>query len=301
MKQANRIVGLLFGLFLAFGVAGLPISAYEASAGAVATESAEATQSGVIIIERVVEKQSDITETTGEVKGRLERYLDEQQLGGLSVANFLQHAVHWAVGRGVPANTLVLVLLFPVVAAIIGASRHLLGLRGFGIFTPAVLSVAFVATGLATGITVFLVILLVATTGKAVVRPLRLQYLPRMALLLWLVSLGVLGLLLLAAAIGWGSLMTLNIFPILILVLLAESFIEVQMGKSQREAVELTMETLILAVISSLFLSLATVQRFALLHPELVVLAAAVFDVFAGKYVGLRWGEYLKFKKLLKS
>jgi len=121
-----------------------------------------------------------------------------------------------------------------------------------------------------------------------------------MALLLWLVSLGVLGTIFLAPYLGIAELATINIFPILILTLLSENFHEVQMGKSKREATELTIETLILAVISALLLSLGMVQRFALLHPEILIVSVAVLNVLVGKYVGLRFTEYLKFRKLAK-
>jgi hypothetical protein len=269
-----------------------------ATDGAEATLSGEATPSG--IVERVVERRPDITEPAGEAKGRLERLLEEHPVGPLSLTNFLQHAIRNAVRQGVPANTIVLVLLFPVVAAVVAAGRHLIGLRGFGIFVPAVLSVAFVATGIIAGIFLFLIILAMATLSRRLFKKLKLQYLPRMALLLWLVSLGVMGSLFLAPYLNLEALITLNIFPILILILLAENFIEVQLGRSRREATELTFETLILALITSLLLSLDTIQRFALLNPELLVISVAIFDIFVGRYVGLRYWEYVKFRKLVK-
>jgi len=185
----------------------------EASESAVASESADASKSAIA---KVVEKKPDITETEGEVKGKLEGYLEEKEVGKLSYNNVMQHAIREAVKRGVPANTIVLVVLFPVVAAIIAASRHLFGLRGFGIFTPAVLSVAFVATGLVSGILVFLVILMVASIGRMILRKMKLHYLPRMALLLWFVSLGVFGLMYLSSFVELEAVVKLNIFPILI-------------------------------------------------------------------------------------
>jgi len=272
--------------------------------GLTATQSSIATEAAVTatpagIIERVVEKKSDITEPQGEVKGRLESYLEQQPIGPLSVTNFIQHAIRNAVQQGVPANTIVLVLLFPVVAAVIAAGRHLVGLRGFGIFTPAVLSVAFLATGVITGILLFFVILLVATFGRQLLRRLKLQYLPRMALLMWVVSLGVFTAMFAAPYLRLGALVDLNIFPILILMLLAENFIEVQIGKSRKEATELTIETLILALIASLLLSLESLQKFALLNPEILILTVAIVDIFLGRYVGLRYTEYIKLKKML--
>jgi hypothetical protein len=275
-----------------------------------ATESAEATDSAEAeeatsaarsVVQEVVGARPDITQPEGEVKGRLRRYLDEKEIGPLGVTNFLQHAVRGAVEGGVPANTIVLVLLFPVVVAIIAASRHLIGLRGFGIFVPAMLSVAFVATGVPAGIFLFLAILGVATVGRHVVRSLHLQYLPRMALLLWFVSLGVFGVLLLAPVLQFEALARVDIFSILILMLLAENFIEVQYGKSPKEAKELAIETIILAMISSLVLSLEFMQRFALLHPEWLILSVAGFNLFMGRYAGLRLVEYQKFKKLMKD
>lgn len=264
-----------------------------------ASESAAATMSSSI--KQLAEKKDDLTETRGEVKGRLERYLDQQKLGPLGVTNFLGYAMRYAVSHGVPANTIVLVLLFPVIAMIVAAARHLIGLRGFGIYIPVVLSVAFVATGLVTGIVLFLVILAIGTYGMKLIRHLRMQYLPRMALLLWLVSLGVLATLFLAPLLGASGLLTINIFPILILMLLAENFHEVQMGKSKREATELTIETLLLALLSAMLLSLDFVQRFALLYPELLVVGVAAINVMVGKYVGLRLTEYLKFRKMTKQ
>lgn len=268
----------------------------EASESAIASESANASKSAIA---KVVEKKPDITESEGEVVGKLERYLKEKEVGKLSYKNIMQHAIREAVKRDVPANTIVLMILFPVVAAIIAASRHLFGLRGFGIFTPAVLSVAFVATGLVSGILVFLVILMVASIGRIILKKMKLHYLPRMALLLWFVSLGVFVLMYLSSFVGLEAVVKLNIFPILILVLLAENFIEVQIGKSKKEAISLTVETIILAVISSLVLSLEIVQKTALLNPEMIVIGVLIFNVFVGRYVGLRYVEYLKFKKLM--
>ncbi|MFC1654088.1 7TM domain-containing protein [Patescibacteria group bacterium] len=299
MKLKNILIGFLL---LAFSV--LPALAQDASEelptlateSAVASESAEASKSAIA---KVVEKKPDITEPEGEIKGKLERYLEEKEIGSLSYGNVLQHTIREAVSRGVPANTIVLLILFPVVAAIIAASRHLLGLRGFGIFTPAVLSVAFVATGLVSGILVFLVILMVASMGRMVLRKMKLHYLPRMALLLWFVSLGVFALMYLSSFVEIEAVVKLSIFPILILVLLAENFIEVQIGRSRKEAVSLTMETVVLAVVSSLILSLDVVQRAALLNPEIIVFGVLVFDVFVGKYVGLRYMEYVKFRKII--
>lgn len=215
--------------------------------------------------------------------------------------NWLRYLVMRAVERGVPETTLVMILAFPMVAAIIAASRHLIGLQGLGIFIPAVLAVAFAASGIGPGLVLFGTILVLATVGRVMLKWLRLQYLPRMALLLWFVSLGVLGVVVAAAEAGWKQVAAVGIFPVLILILLAENFIEVQMTKSMQTAINLAAETVGLAVVAGGILSLPAVQRWVLLNPEVTVVTVAAFNIFVGRYVGLRWKEYLRFRRLTEK
>lgn len=265
----------------------------------VATEAAqEASKAASLQIEEVAKQ--DITERTSPTRGRLEGYLLEKDPGELTWNNFLQHGIRMAVEQGVSPNTIVLVLLFPLVAALIAASRHLVGLTGFGIFVPAMLAVALVATGVRVGLILFVIIWLAATLSRRITQKLKLQYLPRMALLMWLVSVAVLAVMVFGVRLGFGSISAVSIFPILILMLLTENFIEVQTGKSMREAMRVTAQTLIMAVTAAMILKLDLVQKQTLLNPELVLFLTAVFDIYVGRYVGLRALEWAKFKKILK-
>ena len=301
-----KMVGGLIILVVTFWLASIPVFAQRqptptpspAPTTETATHSATATPSAVVEKVIVVEKP-DITEPTVETKGRLERYLDEQRLGPLNYTNFLRYSIRQAVSRGVPANTIVLILLFPVVAAIIAASRHLLGIRGFGIFTPAVLSVAFVATGLVSGILLFLVILLVADLGQRLLKRLKLQYLPRMALLLWFVSSVMFALFLFSPYLPIPDLSTVGIFPLLMLILLSEHFLEAQLFGKLTQAMQLTGETLVLAIASALFMRTFEVQKFVIIYPEITMVAVLVVNVLVGKYTGLRISEFFRFKPII--
>ncbi len=107
--------------------------------------------------------QNVLAEHTPEIQSKLESVLYEHPPKPLAITNFLQHAIRQAIQRGVSANTIVLILLFPLVAAIIAASRQIIGIGGFGIFLPAVLSVVFVSTGIVEGLLLFITITLMAT------------------------------------------------------------------------------------------------------------------------------------------
>src|SRR5688500_10445240 len=94
--------------------------------------------------------------------GNILALLSQQEAGSVWF-HPIQYAIRNALSQGVPIDNIVLLLLLPLVAAIIAASRHLIGLRGFGIFLPAALSAVFVATGPIVGIGLFLVIVAVST------------------------------------------------------------------------------------------------------------------------------------------
>jgi len=268
-----------------------------------ATEAAQASEAAqtVGVVERVVEPKQDLTQPSGETKSKLEKVLEENPVGSLSWYNFLRYGVHRAVANGLPVNTVVLVLLFPLVVALVAAARHLIGVRGVGILTPALLSVSFLATGTLVGVGLFLIILFVATGSRMILRKLRLQYLPRLALLLWMVSGGVFVTLLLASYLPLKDVVTVGIFPILILMLLAETFIDLQQSRSGNEARDIIFQTFVLAIATSLLLQWELVQKLVLLHTEIVYFGVGVFDLFMGKYTGLRLVEYLMFRPLTQD
>ena len=282
----------------------LPTPVIEATAAASpeATTAARVASPSAQVLETINERRtSDITEPSSVAKSKLSKYLEETPTNPLGPTNFVQHAIRTAVAKGVPANVLVLILLFPVVASMIAASRHIIGLQGFGVYIPAVLAVALLSTGIITGILLFIAILISASIGKTIFRKFRLQYLPRTALTLWLVSLAVFGLLLGSPYLAEVdiNLIAVTIFPILVLILLSENFIEAQLAGSQHRAIELTIETIFLAVLSALFMRTEEVQRFVIVYPEFTIIMVFVIDMLVGRFTGLRLTEYLRFRPIL--
>ena len=266
------------------------------------TGSAKLASNSAEITEKIQEnKDKDLTDTGGKQKSELAAYLDQNPPGPLSWNNFLQHAIVSAVREGVPANIIVLVLLFPAVASLIAASRHVIGLKGFGIYVPAVLSVAFVSTGVIPGLLMFIAISGTAFVTNRLLKRMPLPYLPRTALLLWTISVGIFGVLMLAPIINLTELMSVNIFPILILVLLSENFIDAQARSKESQALALTAETIVLALIASLILKWGQMQRFALSEPEILLVMTVLLNVLIGKFSGLRVSERLRFGAIIEE
>ena len=285
----NKLVSFLFLVVLAL---------FLASPSLAATASPSAT-----LVPTPEPVRADLTQKTEETLGPLEKLLRDQKLTSVWPLNQVKYAIRGAVASGVPANTIVLLLLLPIVAFVIAFARNVVGIRGFGIFLPAALSVVFVATGPLIGIILFSVIVSVSTLVRVILRKLKvkLQYLPRMAFMLWAVVLGVLGVLFLAPVLKYSALSSVSIFAVLILILLAEDFTRVQLGKSIRTAVDLTAETLILSLISYIFLTLKPLQNYVLLNPEVSLLTVGALDLILAKYSGLRLMEFYRFRKLINN
>ncbi|HEX9817578.1 MAG TPA: 7TM domain-containing protein [Patescibacteria group bacterium] len=269
--------------------------ASEATESSLASASAEAEQ-------RLQEKKDqDITETSGRQKGKLATFLDEHPIDPLTWHNPIQHAIRGAVANGLPANIIVLILLFPFIASVIAASRHVIGLKGFGVYIPAVLSVAFVSTGIATGVVIFVAVLLSASIARLTVRRLKLPFLPRTAMMLWVVSFLIAALLIGSSWFGVASILTLNIFPLLIIMLLTENFMSTQLFNSQKEALSITFETLLIAVACALLINMEFIQQLVLLYPELSLLVVAATNLLVGKYTGLRLLERARFQSIIEE
>lgn len=282
-------------------------SSADATAGAVisplpASGSSLLSSSSAEVVQRIQEKTAqDITITSGNKKDVFVELLDQNPTGKLQPWNVLQHAIRRAISNGLPANIVVLVLLFPVIATFIAFSRHVIGLKGFGIYSPAVLSVAFLSTGIVPGIIFFVIVLVAALVTRSLVKRLKLQYLPRTAMLFLGVSLVTLLTLIAASFIQLSMLVSITIFPLLIIILLTENFMETQLASSMSEAVQLTVETLITALVCSLLIGFQPVQKWVLLQPEMVLIGLAFINLLIGKYTGLRLLEWWRFRAIIEK
>jgi hypothetical protein len=277
-------------------------TANAATAAAIATDSAQLSSPSAAVVEKLQQKTNqDITETSGQKKSVLAAYLDQYPIGPLSWNNLIQKAIRKAIASGMPANIIVILLIFPIIASLVAFSRHVIGLKGFGIYIPAVLSVAFVSTGILTGVIVFAAVLITALITRPALKKFRLPMLPRTAMLLMSVSVAILALMLIASVYSINFIINISIFPLLIIILLTENFMETQLFSSQKEALQITFETLLIAILCSLIIGSEVLQKFVILRPELTLVGVALINLAIGKYTGLRFLEYLRFRNLFNQ
>jgi len=202
-----------------------------------------------------------------------------------------------AVRAQVPLQALNLILVLPVIAAIIVVIRTLVGVETFGTFSPVIVSLSFITTGLRWGAAIFVVIVGMGALVRAALQRIRLQLVARLSILIAFVAAIMAGLTVLGASFGVGALMNVSIFPMVIMSNVIENFATSQSELGTREAVRLTFNTLALSAICYLVVEGTGLQSMLLAFPELLIVALIV-DVVLGKWRGLRLLEYRRFFSL---
>ncbi|MFH1392252.1 MAG: 7TM domain-containing protein [bacterium] len=207
--------------------------------------------------------------------------------------------ISYVIQRGIPQETIVLILILPIIATVIAFVRQIIGWKAFGIYTPLISAFAFWAIGLKYGLIVFAVVLLTGILLRYLIKHLRLLYLPRIAIVLTGVALSIFILLFIVAVLGQNGLLKTSIFPILIIISLLEEFIGAQTKKGLKPAIVMSIETVFLSIICYYLIIWSWLQNILLNYPWLIFLTV-IFNIALGKWTGLRLSEYFRFSQVIK-
>src|SRR3972149_10254600 len=207
------------------------------------------------------------------------------------------------VEQGVPVQTVLLLLMLPVIATLVAFFRQVIGIKAFGIYTPSIITFALIAldpNGIKYGIAIFASVILVGMVSRLILKNFRLLYLPRVAITLSIVSLSILGILVLGGSQQRTGLASISIFPLLIMITLSEKFVATQIEKGSRVAFILAVETLIISVIGYFLVSWRVLETLLLNYPWVVFLTF-IINFSLGKWAGLRLTEYFRFRQILRQ
>jgi len=209
--------------------------------------------------------------------------------------------ISYFILQGVPFETVALLLMLPIIATFIAFLRQVVGIKAFGIYTPLIITFAFLATnGLKYGIIIFLAVILAGMAMRFVLKPFRLLYLPRVAIMLSVVAIVILVMLTFGGSVRRTGLAAVSIFPILIMITLVEKFVAAQIEKGNKAALILTLETLVISVIGYFIASWSELIKLIAEAPWIVLLTIPI-NILIGKWTGLRVSEYIRFRKIIKT
>jgi hypothetical protein len=210
--------------------------------------------------------------------------------------------INFIVEQGVPLQTVALLLMLPIVVTLVAFFRQVIGIKAFGIYTPSIITFALLAfdpNGLKYGIAIFVSVIAVGTLSRLLMKQFRLLYLPRVAMTVSIVSLAILGVLVIGGMFQRTGLAAVSIFPLLIMITLAEKFVATQIEKGSRIALILAVETLVISVAGYFLVSWTALVAF-ILHYPWIILLTFVINFSLGKWTGLRVIELLRFRKIIR-
>lgn len=263
-------------------------------------EATDAAKEATASAEKKKEEIKDVTKP--EEEEARQEYLElfeNRQVDNLTPINFMAYSVQYAVQHGVPANTIMLILLLPFLATIVAAFRHIIGLPSLGLLVPIAFSITLLATGISAGAILLAAILLASGFARIILKRLRIMQLPKMALSMLVVAVFIFIALTVSAGAGLLAVRQLSIFPILLFILLSDRLVALLLERTAIETIQITLITLIMGLLGFFILSFEPLQRFILLYPETVFLLIPI-NIAIGRYFGLRVTEYFRFAPVNK-
>jgi hypothetical protein len=242
-----------------------------------------------------VEVKNNLTENT--VKNKVVEVRNRMKWNGF---NSIQKLIEISISRGVAPNTIVLLLLLPLVATMVSILHYIVGLSGYGIFMPTMVAVVFLATGVAGGILLFATILAISILSNYFLKRFKLHFWPARSINLLFIAMGTFGLMIGSSYLDIISISNISIFPILFMILLVEEFTRTQLIKSKTEALSLTMGTLILSIVGAMMMSVREIQLWVIDQPEITLIVVLIINLLVGSYTGIRLTEIKRFAKAIR-
>ncbi|MBQ4822137.1 7TM domain-containing protein [Aquimarina sp. MMG016] len=202
-------------------------------------------------------------------------------------------------GEVIPKTSLNLLLLLPIGGLLVAFLRNVVGVKTFGIFLPVLIAFSLLQTGFVSGIILFVVLILLVGLISYPFDKMGLLYTPKLV-----VSLTIMvGLMIIATSIGLkfniAWLTTLTFFPTIILTIAAERFSRATVEDGYRLAIDKLFQTLLTTTICYGLFSWDALPSVLIIFPEFILLII-VSAVLLGRYIGIRWVEFYRFKPLFE-
>jgi len=215
----------------------------------------------------------------------------------------------------IPQGTLIMVIMLPVIATMLGFARHIIGIKSLGLYAPIILTYAYFRLGLSAqgetwsdqvyyGIKVGLIlsatVLLTSYLAHIITKQLRVHYFPKIALVLTAVATSVYVLIIIADLTDKQTFQYTGFLPIILIATISEQFVSILAKKNLRVATSLTITTVLLSMATFSLVIFEPFQNLFLDYPYLIIVTILI-NMLIGRFTGLRISEYLRFKDILNQ
>jgi hypothetical protein len=224
----------------------------------------------------------------------------DEKSAGIRPWNLLSSLVNYMLTHGVSSQVIILLLTLPIIATIIAFLKQIIGITTFGLFTPSIIALSFLALGWKVGVLFLILILITGYATRAFMRKWRLLYIPKVAVILTVVTITLLLLIGMSVALNIQLAFSRDtVFILLIMSTMSESFLTLKSEEGWFSAFFGISQTIIAALICVAIVSWTALQSIVLAYPELILLTIFV-NLFLGRWTGLRLIEYFRFREVFK-
>lgn len=265
----------------------------------IATESPTASESAKKEEKKIIEEEDLTKPEEEEARKEFLALFSKRPIDEPNILNFGGFIVQYAVRNGVPANTIILILLLPFLATLAVVFRQIIGVPTLEVLVPIALSITLVATGLTAGAILLGTILIASLVARFLLKRIRIMQLPKLAISMLIVSVFVFFSLVISASLGLVTVNQLSFFPVLLLILLSDKIVALQLARGSKPAITITFFTLVLGGIGYIILSVSIIRDYLVLYPEIILILIPV-NIILGRYFGLRLTEYHRFAAFRK-
>jgi hypothetical protein len=201
----------------------------------------------------------------------------------------------------VPMHTVLkILLLLPLAALITTFMRNVIGLGTFGTFSPALLAMSFIYANWRIGLLILIIVVTIGLFGRSILERLRLLMVPRLSIILTMVILCVVFTLSALYYIFPSVEAQAVLLPMVIMTMLIERFHVTVEEDGLVYAGQLSLGTLLVALLCFAVLRWPEMGNFVLVYPETHFFTIAVF-ILLGRYAGYRLTELWRFRDLVET
>lgn len=191
-------------------------------------------------------------------------------------------------------------LVVPLGALMIILFRNVIGLQTFGTFMPVLVALAFRETGLITGVSLLVVLLVLGLSVRFYFSRFKLLLVPRLGSMLIVVLLLIVIISLLLTRLGLMGGLSVTLFPMVILTMVIERMSIMWEERGAFVSTTFTAGTLFASIVIYLSVINRFVEHIVFVFPELLLLCLAL-ALLLGRYSGYRLMELFRFRTLIKE
>lgn len=197
-------------------------------------------------------------------------------------------------------NMFKFITVFPLAILAIVILRNIVGIKTLGTFTPMLIAMSFIETGLFYGLISFIFLISIGLLIRRLFSKLNLLLVPRISAVVILVIFIMQVLTIISYNMGLKVGLSLIFFPLIITAWIIERSSILMEESGEKEVVKQNITTLIVATITYLVISSEQIRYIMYVFDELNI-SILFLVMLIGTYTGYRLTELIRFKPLSEN